>query len=263
MLRGGYRSKAMLWDASAINGYAIEANDGRLGTVSDLFFEDVGWVVRWLVVDTGNWLPGHKVLLPVSALGHPDRALRHFPVKLTMQQVKDSPDVATDQPVSRQVEARVYESYGWDPYWTGGYFPMESGMATPFVAPSYRKTGGTARADAQPKEGDPHLRSIATITGYQIRASDGGIGHVEDFLVDDADWSIRYIKVDTRNWWPGEWVLISPYSVREIDWSGRLVHINVNRQKVKDSPRYDPCITIDGAYEERFLTYYGIRWVAA
>jgi len=81
--------------------------------------------------------------------------------------------------------------------------------------------------------------------------------------VDDAGWSIRYIKVDTKNWWPGERVLISPYSVREIDWSGRLVHINVNRQRVKDSPPYDPCITIDGAYEEKFLTYYGIRWVAA
>ena len=129
----------MLWDASAINGYAIEASDGRLGTVSDLLFEDVGWVIRWLVVDTGHWLPGRKVLLPLSALGQPDRTLRHFPVKLTMQQVKDSPDVDTDQPVSRQIEARVYNSYGWDPYWSGGYFPMESGMATPVVAPLYRE----------------------------------------------------------------------------------------------------------------------------
>ena len=47
-----FGSTAMLWDASAINGCAIEASDGRLGTVSDLLFEDVGWIVRWLVVDT-------------------------------------------------------------------------------------------------------------------------------------------------------------------------------------------------------------------
>ena len=231
----------MLWDASAINGYAIEASDGRLGTVSDLLFEDVGWVIRWLVVDTGNWLPGRKVLLPLSALGHPDRALRHFPVKLTMQQVKDSPDVDTDQPVSRQIEAHVYNSYGWDPYWGGGYFPMrkrngDTGRGTHLSAINPLP----GRADPQPNKGDPHLRSIATITGYHIHASDGEIGHVEDFLVDDAGWNIRYIKVDTRNWWPGERVLISPYSVREIDWSGRLVHINVNRQKVKDAPPYDP-----------------------
>jgi PRC-barrel domain len=182
----------MLWDASAINGYAIEANDGRLGTVSDLLFEDAGWVIRWLVVDTGHWLPGRKVLLPLSALGQPDRALRHFPVKLTMQQVKDSPDVDTDQPVSRQIEAHVYNSYGWDPYWSGGYSPMESGMATPVVAPLYRKTRDPGRAVVRPKEGDPHLRSIATIKGYQIHASDGVIGHVEDFLVDGASWNIHY-----------------------------------------------------------------------
>jgi len=253
----------VLWDASAIIGCAIEASDGRLGTVSDLLFEDVSWAIRWLIVDSGNWLPGRKVLLPLSALGQPDRAQRRFPVKLTMQQVKDSPDVDTDQPVSRQIEAHVYNYYGWDPYWSGGYFPIDSGMATPFVAPLYGKPRDPGRADAQPNEGDPHLRSIAVVIGYHIHATDGEVGHVEDFLVDDAGWSIRFIKVDTRNWWPGKKVLIVPRSAREIDWADRLVHLDVSRQKVKGSPSYDPSITVDGAYEEKFLTYYGIRWVAS
>ena len=137
-------------------------------------------------------------------------------------------------------------------------------MATPFVAPLYGP-GSTppdlARADAQPNEGDPHLRSIAAIIGCHIHASDGEIGHVEDFLVDDAGWNIRYIKVDTRNWWPGERVLILPYSVREIDWPGRLVYVDVSRQKIKNATPYNPSVTVDGAYEEKFLTYYGIRWV--
>jgi hypothetical protein len=208
----------MLWNASAINGYAIQASDGPIGTVSDLLFEDVGWVIRWLVVDTGYWLSGRKVLLPLSALGQPDRALRQFSINLTMEQVKDSPAVDTDQPVGS--------------------------------------------ADTQPNEGDPHLRSIKAITGYHIHATDGEIGHVEDFLVDDGGWSIRYITVDTRNWWPGEKVLIAPGSVREIDWADRLIHLDVNRQKVKGSPPYDPSVTVDGAYEEKFLTYYGIRWIA-
>jgi hypothetical protein len=208
----------MLWNASAINGYAIQASDGPIGTVSDLLFEDVGWVIRWLVVDTGDWLSGRKALLPLSALGQPDRALRQFPINLTMEQVKDSPAVDTDQPVGS--------------------------------------------ADTQPNEGDPHLRSIKAVTGYHIHATDGEIGHVEDFLVDDGGWSIRYITVDTTNWWPGEKVLIAPGSVREIDWADRLIHLDVNRQKVKGSPSYDPSITVDGAYEEKFLTYYGIRWIA-
>jgi hypothetical protein len=110
---------------------------------------------------------------------------------------------------------------------------------------------------------DPHLRSIEAVTGYHIHASDGEIGHVEDFLVDDAGWGIRYITVDTKNWWPGKRVLISPRSVREIDWADRLIQLDVNRQKVKDGPPYDTSITVDGAYDETFLTYYGIRWAAA
>jgi hypothetical protein len=265
----------MLWDASAINGYAIEASDGQLGTVSDLLFEDAGWlvrwrdagwIIRWLVVDTSHWLPGRKVLLPLSALGQPDRALHHFPIKLTMQQVKDSPDVDTDLPVSRQVEAQVHNYLGWDPYWSGSFPAMSNAMATPLVAPLHGPQSiqnDLAAAEAQTHEGDPHLRSMTAITGCHIHASDGEIGHVEDFLVDDAGWNIRYIKIDTRNWWPGERVLISPHSVREIDWAGGLVHLNVNRQTIKDSPPYDPSITVDGAYEEKLLTYYGIRWVAA
>ena len=88
----------MLWDASALDGYAIEASDGRIGHVSDFLFEDNSWIIRWLVADTGNWLSDRKVLLPVSALGKPDPSLRQFPVKLTMQQVKDSPDIDTDRP---------------------------------------------------------------------------------------------------------------------------------------------------------------------
>src|SRR6185437_12580434 len=166
-----FESMTMLWDASAVNGYSIEGSDGRLGTVSDLFFEDVGWVVRWLVVDTGNWLPGRKVLLPRSALGHPDRVLRHFPIKLTMQQIKDSPNVDTDLPVSRQIEEQVHDYFGWDPYWSGSFPAMSNAMATPLVTPLYESQPpphDLAGADAQTHEGDPHLRSMAAIVGCHI-----------------------------------------------------------------------------------------------
>src|SRR5579872_2156944 len=106
----------MLWNASAINGYAIEASDGRLGTVSDFLFEDASRIIRWLVVDTGNWLSGRKVLLPLVVLGQPDPGRREFPVKFTMQQVKESPEVDTDQPVSRQIQTCLYNHYGFYPY---------------------------------------------------------------------------------------------------------------------------------------------------
>ena len=256
----------MLWDASAITGYAIEASDGQIGSVSDMLFEDVNWTLRWLVVDTGNWLSGRKVLLPVSALGHPDRASRNFTVKLTMDQVRHSPDIDTEASVSRQNEAHVYDYYGLDPYWGGGLYPISNAMAVPFLAPlapderralDAADVGNVPEATGLHEAGDPHLRSIESVTGYHIHASDGEIGHVEDFLIDDIDWNIQYLTVDTANWWFGNRVLIAPKMVQKIDWAERMIDLNVERQKVRDAPPYDPNMTVDGAFDEKFVGYYG------
>jgi sporulation protein YlmC with PRC-barrel domain len=250
----------MLWNASVINGYAIVASDGHLGTVSDFLFDDASWMVRWLVVDTGNWLSGRKVLLPPVALGHPDASGRKFSVRLTRQQVKDSPDIDGDRPVSRQMETHVYDYYGWNPYWDTGLYMGGYGYMGGVIADS-PSLGSRRRRENHPPpqrdDGDPHLRSAGAVTGYHIHASDGEIGHVEDFLLDDTDWSIHYLVVDTKNWWPGKKVLISPRSAGEIDWSNRLVNLKVDRQRVKDSPAYDQSVTVDRDYEKQFHAYYG------
>jgi hypothetical protein len=260
------KEQAMLWDASVLDGYTIEAIDGRIGSVSDFLFEDTSWINRWLVVDTGHWLSDRKVLLPVSVLGKPDPSLSQFPIKLTMQQVKDSPDIDTDRPVSRQHEIHIYSHYGRDPYWGSTFFPTGGGLAVPFIKTLPRSGSmppGVAAEHSQHAEGDPHLRSAEAVTGFDVHATDGQIGHVADFLVDDADWSIRYIMIDTTTWWSGSRVLIAPRAIRGIDRPNRLVHLNVDRQKVKNSPPYDPSKTVDGAYDESFLWYYGIKWTKA
>jgi hypothetical protein len=112
-------------------------------------------------------------------------------------------------------------------------------------------------AAARRSDDDPHLRSIQEVVGYHIHADDGEIGHVEDFLMEEADWSIHYLVVDTKNWWPGKKVLISPRSVKDIDWTDNLVNISVNRQRVKDSPAYDKATTVDRTYEQKYHNYYG------
>jgi hypothetical protein len=225
-----------------------------------------------------KWLSGRKVLLSPFVLGHLDPKEREFTVELTMRQVKDSPDLDADRPVSRQMETNIYDYYGWSPYWGNGFSTKRYGYIGDAlkVAPirgftdAAASSDPAARADERERaiadtarsDADPRLRSIEAVTGYHIHAPDGEIGHVEDFLIDDADWSIHYLLVDTKNWWPGKKVLISPLSVREIDWSDNLVKVNIDRQKVKDCPAYDPSMTVDQAYDEKFLTYYGIRWVA-
>ena len=249
----------MLRTASAIKGYAIAANDGRLGTVSDFLFDDTSWLIRWLVVDAGNWLSGRKVLLPPSVLGQLDPSGREFAVASTMQQVKDSPDIDTERPVSRQIETNICDYYGWHPYWGAGRYMGGYGYgsgAMPVSPVPDSKLLEEDIAAARLNNDDPHLRSIEAVTGYHIHASDGEIGHVADFLVEDADWSIHYLVVDTQNWWPGKRVLISPRSVREIDWTDSLVNLNVDRQRVKDSPAYDASTTVDLAYEKHFRGHY-------
>jgi sporulation protein YlmC with PRC-barrel domain len=253
----------MLWNASGIIGYSIAASDGELGKVSDLLFDDVNWQIRWVVVDTRHWLSGRTVLLPTSVLGHPHLPDRQFPVRLTMKQVEDSPDIDTHQPVARQLEANIFDYYGWAPYWGsgyllggyGGYYAGGAMASSPALEPGDEEAN---RLDHHPRRfHDPHLRSVKAVSGYHIHASDGAIGHVEDFMVEEADWSIHFLVVDTRNWWPGRKVLISPRSARNIDWVTMQVELGIDRQRVKDGPAYDPTMTVDRAYERHFHSYYG------
>ncbi len=237
-----------------VKGNAVAASDGRIGFISDFLFDDGTWLVRWLVVDTGTWLASRKVLLPPSVLGRVDPNTREFSVRLTMQEVKDSPPVDTEKPVSRQMENGIYDYFGWSPYWGTGFYMGGYGYVPP-VAES-ATAGCWDRGDGPTADGDPHLRSVAEVTGYHIHARDGEIGHVEDFLVEDADWSIHYLVVDTRNWWPGKEVLISPASAYEIDWEAQLINLSVDRQRVKDSPEYSASTMVDRSYERQFHRHY-------
>jgi hypothetical protein len=249
----------MLWNASKIKGRAIAARDGTAGQVVDYLFDDISWHVRWAVVDTSGWLSGRKVLLPTSALGPLETEGRDLSIELTMQQVKDSPDIDTERPVSRQMETHLYDHYGWAPYWGEGLYMGAYGYGAGFwTSPPLEKDSEEREIlEARRDHDDPHLRSIEAVTGYHLHARDGEVGHVEDFLIDDSNWGVHYMVVDTKNWWPGKRVLISPRSVQGFDWKSRLVNTNVDREAVKASPLYDPSTTVDPAYETRFNEYYG------
>src|SRR5690606_35925157 len=116
--------------------------------------------------------------------------------------------------------------------------------------------GDEADADALETSGDPHLQSARHVAGYHIHATDDDIGHVEEFLVDDADWTIRYLIVDTRNWWPGKRVLVSPRWISKVSWGDRNVHVDVSRKTVEASPEFDPETVVDRGYEERLHEHY-------
>lgn len=265
----------MLQMSSAMKGYSIAAKDGAIGTIGDFLFDQATWVVRWLVVDTGTWLSTRLVLLHPSAVGDIDHERREIVVELTKQQVEDSPDIGTHQPVSRQMETDLHGYYGWNPLWGGGMFGVGSYGMGSYGGELLGGYGGAPspmldrprsvydRGDLAVADRDPKLRSMAEVSGYHVHATDGGIGHVEHLMLDLPSWSIRYFVVDTSNWWLGKHVLISPYAIREIEWSERYINVDITRDKVKASPPWDPAELTDTPFERQLHNYYGwpgYRW---
>jgi sporulation protein YlmC with PRC-barrel domain len=252
----------MLRSFNHIRGYAIHASDGEIGSLHDLYFDDHSSAIRYLVVDTGHWLPGRRVLLAPAAVGGLDVSQEEIITGLTRQQVKDSPGIATDQPVSRQEEMTLHTHYGWAPYWSmppivgtlGPYW----GSVMPGPVDSAERRIAEEAAARELAHADPHLRSAREVAGYHVAATDGEIGHVDDFLIDDERWTIDLLGVDTRNWLPGRKVLISPAWLRAVDWAHRQVEVDLTREQIKSSPEYDPAMAVDESYLERLHGHYGL-----
>jgi hypothetical protein len=222
------RIPAMLWGASSIRGYAVVATDGTSGTVADFIFEDQGWTIKWLVVETGAWFSGRRLFVPVSAFEHPDPETREFSLSMTLAELADCPG----RDLAELSDAE-----------TGAHF-TEADMA-----------------GNQTTDGGPHFRSLAVMHLASIEAADGEVGHAEDFLIDSADWQIKYLVVDTSDWWFGEKILISTRAITGIDTMHHVVTLDATRQFVKDGARFSPEQTVDGAFDESFETYFGIRFV--
>lgn len=247
----------MLRNLKQIEGRALHARDGVIGEVKDFYFDDHHWHVRYIVVQTGSWLSKRRVLVAPHTLAPLDWGLQVFPVDLTVEQVRNSPDVDTEKPVSRQQEITLRQHYGWPPYWGG--MSDAGGLAAPMMGPQTAAAlqGGynDGRVPLQPR-GDPHLRSANDTRGYHIRATDGLIGHLEDYLVDDTAWQMRYLVVDTRNWLPGKKVILAPAWITQVSWATRSVSADLTREAVKGSPPYDPSSTFDPAYAATLHDYY-------
>ena len=262
----------MLRNMNDLLDYAIRATDGDIGHVKDFYFDDASWVIRYLVVDTGTWLAQRKVLISPVAIGRPDRTSRVFPAAITKEQVTNSPDVDTDKPVSRQYEELLHDYYGYPYYWGGAGIwgmgaypePLQAGMggfgnlvsSEPIAPPELQEAYASVEA-AERARADPHLQNCNAVIGYHIHAEDGDIGHVQGLLVDEDTWAIRYIIVDTGNWWAGHQVLVSPEWIRDLSWPDSELLVDLTRQQIKDAPAYDPEVPFDRELEEGIHAHYG------
>jgi hypothetical protein len=246
----------MLQSARKMKDLALGAQDGRIGHVQEFLFDDTHWTIRYLVAQAGNWLTGRMVLLSPHVLGKPDEAHKIMPVGITQDQVRHSPPVEADRPISRVYEEEYYRYFGWPQYWAGPYLWGPSPLPAMPPADLEGHMPFTDRLHPDVPKGDPHLRSTDEVTGYHIKARDGEIGHVEDFLYDDKDWAIRYLVVDTRNWWPGKKVLVPPAWIGGFHWEDRTLDAEVIREDIRQAPAYEPDKPITLGFEMQLARYY-------
>jgi hypothetical protein len=253
----------MLRQAKDFTNYKLRARDGDIGKAKEFYFDDVSWTVRYLVANTGGWLSCRLVLISPYALHPVIEAEQVVPVDLTKKQIEDSPSLNTDEPVSRQYERQYYDYYGWPQYWVGplawgqSYSPAREFGGINWPAGTAITPVETDDYPAHPEiPGDPHLRSTQDVTGHHIQAVDGEIGHVEDFIIDDVTWEIRYLVVNTKNLWPGQHILIAPQWIERVSWGELKVFVNLERDIIKGAPAYTPA-TLNRKYELQLYRYYG------
>ena len=240
----------MLRSMQELKNYTIGATDGEIGHITDFFFDDDSWVIRYLVVETGSWLLTRKVLISPYSLMQPDWMHKRLPVRINREQVKNSPDIDTERPVSRQHEIVYADYYSYPHYWAG-----TSVWADALYSPTHLAGGGglsavelATSAEAAHGNDDPHLRSCTAL--------DGDIGHVQGMLVDEDTWALRYLVVDTANWWGGHQVLISPDWIESISWADSAVFINLNRDSIKASPGFDSTAELNHQHELALFQHY-------
>ena len=228
----------MVYKLRQLLGLHIKASDGEIGRIKDVCFDDHSWTIRYLVVETGHFFANRQVLVSPLSVSIIDWDGNMLYVKLDMAQIKGSPAIDTDKPVSQQHETDYFDYYGYPYYWTD-----------PLL---WLKSSGQGSKSAF----DPRLRSANEVTGYHLVTTAEPMGHVEDFLVDSITWAIRYLVVDTRNWLPGKHVVIPPAWITEVKWDDNTVCVDVTPDRVKQAPEFDSNTEFSRADETRLYRHF-------
>jgi sporulation protein YlmC with PRC-barrel domain len=222
--------------ASRLLGKVIDALDGPIGSVDDVYFDEQSWKTRYLVIDTGKWLPGRKVLVVPEAIGEPWHDLRAIPLKLSREQIESSPEIDTAKPISRVAEDLLHRHYQWIPYWDLTTVPFPP---APPSQVSSQETRHEAEVEAEAITQE-RLCSANEIGGYNVHATDGDVGRVDDLLLDDDCSRVLFLAIETKGWLFGKTVLVGPSLVQRVDWANSTVYVSTTRAALKSAQEYNP-----------------------
>jgi len=257
----------MLASLKTIKNCIVVASDGEIGKVKEFLFDDQTWKIRYLVVRAGHWISKEKVLISPVAVTDVDVDAFRIHLSLTQDQVKNSPDVDTDSPVSRQFETTYHDYYHWPYYWNSlnehngaqtGVLNLKAFQAEMLEQP-YPLPYSPAQSNPPQgwMDGDPHLRSSQAVRGYKVSVEDKHFGAIEDLVIDLETWDVRYFVIDTISFWPGNSVILAPQWIDSIDRDLKQFRVKLTRKQIKSSPKYYTDETIDREYEEMLYNYYG------
>lgn len=242
----------MLISISKISDYKFIATDGEIGKIKEFLFDDEFWTIRYLVVSTGSLLNKRNVHISPYFISYINHGLEEIYVDLTQEQIRNSPEVDTEKTLSRQDEEKYYRYYGAPEYWGGPY-----AWGTSAKIDRNREDWKTYKPGKSSWE--PKLRSSKDVSGHKIQATNESIGDVDDFIIDDENWTIRYFLVDTGTWLNDRLVLISPQWIERIGWDENKVFVKVSSDKIRNAPEYDETTGLSRDYERNLYDYYGLE----
>ncbi len=242
----------MLYNANDLRGFKLEALDGDIGKCEDFLFDDQHWTIRYMDARAGNWFTGTRVLISPVSLGEPDWDGQRFPVNLSREQIKNSPAITEDQPISRQYEASYYQHYGYGYYWLGN--DVWGAGASPYLL---QETAIAQDDEPVQPDGDTNLRSVKAVTDYSVTVNDERIGKVDGFLVEDGTWAIRYLVADTGKWLSHHRVVLPPALIKEISWAEHAVAVSVSKEALEQAPAYDDKGPLTREYEQQYYQHFG------
>ena len=209
---------------NSLIGWRMEATNGEVGKVDDLYFDDDSWEVRYLVLEMDRWLSGRKVLIAQEALIQIRDKEGIFRVNLTQDQIRHSPEIDTDKPVSRQQEIELYGHYAWKGYWESGFYAGGLGLAVDALPEGAKRLGA-----------DLHLRSAQYVSGFHVHGTDGELGSICDFVIDDLTWKVLNLVVNTGTPSEGKKVLVTVDHIIQMRWSDSEVYLSETKADIESS----------------------------
>lgn len=245
----------MHFNMSEFIGNKLMANDGEVGVVSDMLFDDQSWFVRYFVITCGNWLDKKEILLIPSSLNLPRDESAQLSSDLTRDQIKKSPLIQSNLPVSRQFETELHSYYNWGPYWT---YPISTAYGFTMYNKDMQQRANESglEKNSVKQDFDPSLRSLKAMEHRRLRSPDGELGRIEDMLIEASEARVSHLVVDTKNWWPSKNVLILTESITDISSMSDTVDTSVGKKKIQSAPSYESFEAGNEAYLQSLDEYY-------